>query len=109
MLGGAVASTWGVGTAQAQQGPAASPAAGPELQEVIVTGSRIRRVDAETRKSGAGDRQQTIQESGITQVGDLLAAYSEHFRQRDQPERQQRRRFRRVDGRNCAAWTPSAR
>jgi outer membrane cobalamin receptor len=72
MLGGAVASTWGVGTAQAQQGPAASPAAGPELQEVIVTGSRIRRVDAETANPVLVIDQQTIQESGITQVGDLL-------------------------------------
>jgi outer membrane receptor protein involved in Fe transport len=72
MLTSAVASTCGVGTAQAQQGPTTAPEAGPELQEVVVTGSRIRRIDTETANPVLVIDQQQIQESGITQVGDLL-------------------------------------
>jgi outer membrane receptor protein involved in Fe transport len=72
MLTSAVASTCGVGTAQAQQGPTTAPEAGPELQEVVVTGSRIRRIDTETANPVLVIDQQQIQASGITQVGDLL-------------------------------------
>ena len=43
MLSGAVAATFGVGTAHAQQGPEATASTEPELQEVVVTGSRIKR------------------------------------------------------------------
>jgi len=45
---------------------------GPTLTEVVVTGSRIRRVDTETANPVLVIDQKTIQESGITQVGDLL-------------------------------------
>ena len=72
MVSGAVAAACGASPAQAQQAPAATPTEGPELQEVVVTGSRIRRVDAETANPVLVIDQQTIQESGITQVGDLL-------------------------------------
>jgi outer membrane receptor protein involved in Fe transport len=54
-------------------GPAdTSPTEGPTLQEVVVTGSRIRRVDAETANPVLVIDHDTIAESGITQVGDLL-------------------------------------
>jgi iron complex outermembrane receptor protein len=42
MLSGAVAATFGAGAVRAQQAPAASPTEGPELTEVVVTGSRIK-------------------------------------------------------------------
>ena len=54
-------------------GPAdTTPSQGPGLTEIVVTGSRIRRVDAETANPILVIDQKTIQESGITQVGDLL-------------------------------------
>jgi iron complex outermembrane recepter protein len=63
---------------------AAAPAEGPQpesadnsgqqpvIQEVVVTGSRVRRVDAETANPVLVIDQTTIAESGITQIGDLL-------------------------------------
>src|ERR1700730_13606390 len=53
---------------------AAGPNAAPEttLEEVVVTGSRIRRVDAETANPIQVIDNTTIQESGITTVGDLV-------------------------------------
>src|SRR5882724_5204758 len=42
------------------------------LDEVVVTGSRIRRVDAETANPIQVIDQKAIQESGITTIGDLL-------------------------------------
>jgi len=53
-------------------GPADTTSQGPALTEIVVTGSRIRRVDAETANPVLVIDQKTIQESGITQVGDLL-------------------------------------
>lgn len=53
-----------------------TPAAAPSetnLEEVVVTGSRIRRVDAETASPIFVLDQKTIQESGIASVGDLMA------------------------------------
>jgi iron complex outermembrane receptor protein len=51
-----------------------SPDAGPEaaLQEVVVTGTRIRRVDAETANAIVVIDQKEIQDSGYQTVGDLL-------------------------------------
>src|ERR1700737_75552 len=53
---------------------ATGPNAAPEtsLEEVVVTGSRIRRVDAETANAVFVVDQTTIQDSGIQTVGDLL-------------------------------------
>lgn len=58
---------------------AATAAAGPSpdaadatLQEVVVTGTRIRRVDAETANAIFVVDQKTIQDSGYSTVGDLL-------------------------------------
>jgi iron complex outermembrane receptor protein len=61
-------------------GAADAPATGPAdtassdvmLSEVVVTGSRIRRVDAETANPVLVIDQKTIAESGITQIGDLV-------------------------------------
>lgn len=53
-------------------GPADTATPEPALQEVVVTGSRIRRVDAETANPVLVIDQKMIQESGITQIGDLL-------------------------------------
>ena len=61
--------------ADAAAGPVANGSADeapPVQEEVVVTGSRIRRVDAETANPVLVIDQATIAESGITQVGDLL-------------------------------------
>lgn len=52
--------------------PADTTSSEATLSEVVVTGSRIRRVDAETANPVLVIDQKTIQESGITQLGDLL-------------------------------------
>jgi iron complex outermembrane receptor protein len=51
-------------------GPAATPE--PALEEVVVTGSRIRRVDAETANAVFVIDQKAIQDSGYQTVGELL-------------------------------------
>jgi iron complex outermembrane recepter protein len=75
---GAAAATMGFGplalAANAAAGPNPDATAAPDatLQEVVVTGTRIRRVDAETASPIMIIDSQTIQESGITNVGDLM-------------------------------------
>lgn len=75
---GAAAASMGYGPVAfadpAAAGPAAPATEGStvELQEVVVTGSRVRRVDAETANPVLVIDQTEIQQSGITQVGDLL-------------------------------------
>jgi iron complex outermembrane receptor protein len=54
------------------QGPSDTASTDVTLSEVVVTGSRIRRVDAETANPVLVIDQKTIAESGITQLGDLL-------------------------------------
>jgi iron complex outermembrane receptor protein len=58
----------------ARAADATAPSAAPEasLEEVVVTGSRIRRVDAETANAVFVVDSTTIQDSGIHTVGDLL-------------------------------------
>jgi outer membrane receptor protein involved in Fe transport len=60
--------------AEPAAGPNSDTAAAPDttLQEVVVTGSRIRRVDTETASPVFVLDQQAIQESGINTIGDLL-------------------------------------
>jgi len=53
-------------------GPAADSTAEASLQEVVVTGSRIRRVEAETANAMIVIDQKAIQDSGYATVGDLL-------------------------------------
>jgi iron complex outermembrane recepter protein len=74
MLSGAVVATFGVGSAQAQQGPAATPAAGGEveLQEVVVTGSRIKQPQLEAVSPVTAVTAAEIQQTGTTRIEDLL-------------------------------------
>ena len=74
VLGGAVAATCGIGAAQAQQAPAATPAAGgeAELQEVVVTGSRIRQPALEAVSPVTSVSAAEIKESGMTRIEDML-------------------------------------
>ena len=59
--------------AQAQQQPAQPQASGePTLQEVVVTGSLIRRTDFETPSPVQVVTSQDLQESGFTSVSDVL-------------------------------------
>jgi iron complex outermembrane receptor protein len=53
-------------------GPAADQGPDTTLQEVVVTGSRIRRVDVETASPVLVIDSQYIQQSGIQSVGDLV-------------------------------------
>src|SRR5260221_4524053 len=53
-------------------GPAADQGPDTTLQEVVVTGSRIRRVEAETANAILVIDQKQIQDSGYATVGDLL-------------------------------------
>jgi iron complex outermembrane recepter protein len=53
-------------------GPAADQGPDTTLQEVVVTGSRIRRVEAETANAMLVIDQKQIQDSGYSTVGDLL-------------------------------------
>ncbi|MDP8985862.1 MAG: TonB-dependent receptor [Pseudomonadota bacterium] len=70
---GAAAASLGY-TSSAMGAEATGPNASPEttLGEVVVTGSRIRRVDAETANPIQVIDSTIIQESGITTVGDLI-------------------------------------
>ena len=56
----------------ADTGPTAPASSDVTLSEVVVTGSRIRRVDAETANPVLVIDQKTIAESGLTQIGDLV-------------------------------------
>ena len=57
----------------AATGPEGSNSPDTTLQEVVVTGSRIRRVDVETASPIFVLDSKTIQESGIASVGDLMS------------------------------------
>lgn len=52
--------------------PVAAPAADDPIAEVVVTGSRIRRVDAETANPVFVYDTEAIQRSGVTTLGDLI-------------------------------------
>jgi len=59
--------------AHAQQAQAGATTEQPPLQEVIVTGSRVRRVDAETASPVMVIDKSTIEQTGAATVGDLVA------------------------------------
>jgi len=61
---------FGAATATAYSAYAAEPA--DEMKEVVVTGSRIRRVDAETASPVFVIDDKAIQQSGVQTVGDLM-------------------------------------
>jgi outer membrane receptor protein involved in Fe transport len=58
--------------AEAQEAPAPGTAAASEVQEVVVTGTRVRRVDAETASPILVMDQALISQTGASTVGDLV-------------------------------------
>jgi outer membrane receptor protein involved in Fe transport len=74
LLSGATAA-FGAALPAPAQAQSAAPQATPsdELQEVVITGSRIRRLDAETASPILTIDQKAIQESGISSIGELVA------------------------------------
>jgi iron complex outermembrane receptor protein len=64
----------GHGMAEAQQAPSAS--AGPELQEIVVTGSLIKRTDTETPSPVQVITAEDLKNSGYTNVSDVLRTLS---------------------------------
>ncbi|MDE2251953.1 MAG: TonB-dependent receptor [Gammaproteobacteria bacterium] len=69
---GAVASL-GTQSAVAQTAPESKSADNQGLEEVIVTGTRIRRVDQETANPVITISHENIEKSGIANIGDLVA------------------------------------
>ena len=59
-------------SAMAQQAPAAAADATPELQEVVVTGSLIKRINAETAEPVTILKADSLKDLGITNVQDAL-------------------------------------
>jgi outer membrane receptor protein involved in Fe transport len=69
---GAVASL-GTQSAVAQTAPATKSADNQGLEEIIVTGTRIRRVDQESANPVITISHENIEQSGIANIGDLVA------------------------------------
>jgi iron complex outermembrane receptor protein len=69
-IAGAVAAALFAGSAGAQQANSASQS--PELQEIVVTGSLIKRTDTETPSPVQIITSQDLKDSGYTQVSDVL-------------------------------------
>jgi iron complex outermembrane recepter protein len=69
---GAVASL-GTQSAVAQTAPATKAADNQGLEEIVVTGTRIRRVDQESANPVITISHETIEQSGISNIGDLVA------------------------------------
>ena len=59
------------GTATAQTAPAVSTS--PELQEIVVTGSMIKRVNAETAEAVTTVKMDTLKDQGVSSVEEALA------------------------------------
>src|SRR3984885_1970351 len=68
LLAACTAATLFAGSAGAQQAPASAP----ELQEIVVTGSLIKRTDTETPSPVQIITSQDLKDSGYTQVADVL-------------------------------------
>ena len=102
---GAVGTMFAMPTVLAQETAAQGS---DELEQIVVTGSRIRRVDAETASPVFTLDREAITETGVNTMGDLLQQIADGLRRCDQPCSQQRRRLRRSSTSNCAASTPSA-
>ena len=73
MLGAAMAAAISAAPASAQSSDAA------ELQEIIVTGSRIRRVEVDTAAPVLTVDQQYFTDRGVVQVGDLMNQISSNI------------------------------
>jgi iron complex outermembrane receptor protein len=59
-------------TAMGQQAPASANAATPEMQEVVVTGTMIKRVDAETAEAVTILKADALKDQGITNVEQVM-------------------------------------
>src|SRR5271156_3446113 len=66
-------STFASGKLFAQQAPAASSSDTPELQEIVVTGSMIKRVNAETAEAVTVVKMDTLKDLGVTSVEQALS------------------------------------
>ncbi len=60
-------------TAMGQEAPVASNTAAPELQEIVVTGSMIKRPNAETAEAITILKSDTLKELGVTNVEQVLS------------------------------------
>ena len=60
-------------TALGQQAPASANAATPEMQEVVVTGTMIKRVDAETAEAVTILKADALKDQGITNVEQVMS------------------------------------
>jgi iron complex outermembrane recepter protein len=67
-------STFASGKLVAQQAPAASSSDTPELQEIVVTGSMIKRVNAETAEAVTVVKMDTLKDLGVTSVEQARSA-----------------------------------
>ena len=74
MLTGTVAATFGAGTVQAQQAPPATASNAPDttLQEVVVTGSRIKQPALEAVSPVTSVSVEQIQQAGTPRIEDIL-------------------------------------
>jgi iron complex outermembrane receptor protein len=72
LIGAAVFAALFAVSANAQQAAQAQPAAQPELQEVVVTGSLIKRTDTETPSPVQVISEKDLVNSGYTNVNDVL-------------------------------------
>src|ERR1700678_2413037 len=61
------------GFAFGQQAPATSASDAPELQEIVVTGSMIKRVNAETAEAVTVVKMDTLKDLGVTSVEQALS------------------------------------
>ena len=59
-------------TATGQEAPVSANAASPEMQEVVVTGTMIKRVDAETAEAVTILKADALKDQGITNVEQVL-------------------------------------
>ena len=72
VLGAVISSLIGA-SAMGQQAPASSASDSTELQEIVVTGSMIKRVNAETAEAITVVKMDTLKDMGVTTVEQALA------------------------------------
>ena len=70
---GAISASLMCASAMGQQAPAASTDASSELQEIVVTGSMIKRINAETAEAVTIVKMDTLKDLGVTSVEGALA------------------------------------
>jgi iron complex outermembrane receptor protein len=73
LIASAIGATLIGATANAQQAPASSASESPELQEIVVTGSMIKRINAETASAVTIIKADALKDLGVTSVEEALA------------------------------------